>query len=448
MYGRLVKSFEGWLMGRVRGVVDLKLQSVEQISFGEYVLSLPPSCNSFILDIKDREGEDAVGEQAVIDIGRELAYYLVDRLFGGGSEATILDRAMTPIERMAVRVVAERVMALVQEIWEDHVELELGLTGFESIPEIIQAASREAPVLVTNIYASFAGTSSLVSIALPLSVLEKFFVTGSANAVAHTPRRELPGQRMITEGALRATRVEVAARLPDFRLTMRDIAGLKAGSMLSTGIPVDSTVNLLVGDQPRFAPPRPRWRKLAVRVPEPLSNEASEPWTKLAISQTSTLTNAGQVRASSRTSARRRRSAEVPPYAHGSPPFSIELGPHAHDCRRSRACRGSVVQLERLAGDHSVAGAGSPKARWLSTFRCITRIISPWRWPRARLLRFGDGRVDARFVLALSRRLAASRCATCRRHRSRGGGAAARARTQARHRGHSRWRARRCGLRG
>ncbi len=274
MYGRLVKSFEGWLMGRVRGVVELRLQSVEQLSFGEYILSLPTSCNSFLLDIKDRAGDDAVGEQAVIDIGRELAYFLVDRLFGGGSEATILDRAMTPIERLAVRVVAERVMALVQEIWEDHVELELGLSGFESIPEIIQAAAREAPVLVTNIYASFAGTSSLVSIALPLSVLEKFFVTGSANSLAHVPRREPAGQRVITEGALRATRVEVSARLPDFRLTMRDIAGLKAGSMLSTGIPIDSDVNLLVGSQPRFKSSAGRvGRKLAVRVLDPLTSE-------------------------------------------------------------------------------------------------------------------------------------------------------------------------------
>jgi flagellar motor switch protein FliM len=274
MYGRLVKSFEGWLMGRVRGVVDLKLQSVEQISFGEYVLSLPASCNSFVLDIKDRAGDDAVGEQAVIDIGRELAYFLVDRLFGGGSDATILDRALTPIERLAVRVVAERIMALVQEVWEDHVELELGLSGFESIPEIIQAAAREAPVLVTNIDANFAGTSSLVSVCLPLSVLEKFFVMGSRGATAHTPRRELAGQRIITEGALRATRVEVAARLPEFRLSMRDIAGLKAGSMLSTGIPVDSNVNLLVGDQARFkTSPGRVGRKLAVRVLEQLSAE-------------------------------------------------------------------------------------------------------------------------------------------------------------------------------
>jgi flagellar motor switch protein FliM len=274
MYGRLVKSFEGWLMGRVRGLVDLRLSSVEQISFGEYVLSLPQSCNSFIVDIKDRSGADAVGEQAVIDIGRELAYYLVDRLFGGGADATILDRALTPIERLAVRVVAERVMTLVQEIWEDHIELDLTLSGFESIPEIIQAAPREAPVLVTNITASFAGNQSLVSIALPLSVLEKFFVNGTSSPRAQHARREAAGQRAVTEAALRQTRIDVSARLPEFRLSMRDIAGLKAGSMLSTGIPVDSTVNLLVGKQPRFRTSAGRvGRKLAVRVLEPLSAE-------------------------------------------------------------------------------------------------------------------------------------------------------------------------------
>jgi flagellar motor switch protein FliM len=274
MYGRLVKSFEGWLMGRVRGLVDLRLSSVEQISFGEYVLSLPQSCNSFIVDIQDRSGADAVGEQAVIDIGRELAYYLVDRLFGGGADATILDRALTPIERLAVRVVAERVMTLVQEIWEDHIELDLSLSGFESIPEIIQAAPREAPVLVTNITASFAGNQSVVSIALPLSVLEKFFVNGTSGARAQHARREAAGQRAVTEAALRQTRIEVSARLPEFRLTMRDIAGLTAGSMLSTGIPVDSNVNLLIGKQARFRTAAGRvGRKLAVRVLDSLSAE-------------------------------------------------------------------------------------------------------------------------------------------------------------------------------
>jgi flagellar motor switch protein FliM len=272
MYSRLVKSLEGWLMGRVRGVVGLELKSVDQVSFGEYVLSLPANCNSFIVDIKDTAGEQAMGEQAVIDIGRELAFFLVDRLFGGGSETTIFDRALTPIERLAVRVVAERLMGLVGEIWEDVVALDMSLVGFESIPEIIQAASRESPVLVANIDATFGDVTSLISICLPLSVLEKFFETGTGKTLAHTARRESAHSRVMAEGALRSTRIEISARLPEFRLAMRDIAALRAGSMLSTGIPIDSHIHLFVGDQPRFKTAAGRvGRKLAVRVLESLS---------------------------------------------------------------------------------------------------------------------------------------------------------------------------------
>src|SRR6185295_5750200 len=127
--------------------------------------------------------------------------------------------------------------------------------------------------LVTNIDATFGGTTSLVSICLPLSVLEKFFVMGNAKSAGNSGLKRDPSgqQRIVAENALRATRVEVAARLPDFRLSMRDIAGLKVGSMLSTGIPVDSTVNLLVGKQARFRTAAGRvGRKLAVRVLDPL----------------------------------------------------------------------------------------------------------------------------------------------------------------------------------
>ena len=46
MYERFAKSLEGWLLGRVRGNVQLTLQSVEQFSFGEFTLSLPTPCAS------------------------------------------------------------------------------------------------------------------------------------------------------------------------------------------------------------------------------------------------------------------------------------------------------------------------------------------------------------------------------------------------------------------
>ena len=51
MYERLVKGLEAWLISRVRGQIEVRLQSVEQFSFGEFTLSLPMPCSAYIFDI-------------------------------------------------------------------------------------------------------------------------------------------------------------------------------------------------------------------------------------------------------------------------------------------------------------------------------------------------------------------------------------------------------------
>src|SRR5690606_22962454 len=130
MYERLVKSLEGWMMGRVRGQIELSLQGVEQLSFSDFTQSLTTPCCSYVVEIRD-----SGGEQAVIDFGSEFAFFLVDRMLGGRGNSEVPKRALTPIERMVVRTVAERVTSGVREIWQDYIRLDLALAGFESVPE-------------------------------------------------------------------------------------------------------------------------------------------------------------------------------------------------------------------------------------------------------------------------------------------------------------------------
>ena len=51
MYERLVRSLEGWLISRLRDSIDLRLQSVEQISYAEFLLSLNTPSAWAIIDI-------------------------------------------------------------------------------------------------------------------------------------------------------------------------------------------------------------------------------------------------------------------------------------------------------------------------------------------------------------------------------------------------------------
>lgn len=248
MYERLVKNLEGWLISRVRGQIEIRLQSVEQFSFGEFTLSLPTPCSSFTFDIV------GTGQKGVIDVGQEFAYYIIDRVFGGDGLAPTPPRALTPIERMAVRTVADRVGTLLQDVWADHAPFDIDISGFESSPEILQVINREDPVLVANVEITAGNASSLLLICLPFSVLEKFFNASGQErtTVVITNETEREESRVKSESSLRATRVGIEARLPEFHLALRDITKLQVGSIIPTGIPKDARVIVRAGTQERF----------------------------------------------------------------------------------------------------------------------------------------------------------------------------------------------------
>ena len=264
MYERLVKSLEGWMVGRVRGQVELTLRGVEQLGFSDLIQSLDAPCTSYLVDIRD-----SGGQQAVIDFSTGFAFYLVDRMLGGRGVGDPPRRALTPIERMVVRTVADRIAGLVREIWADYIPLELSVTGFESVPEILRATGGDAAVLVAVVDVEAGGSSSTISITLPFGVLDAFFGDSAAHrrpgfAGSEVEREE---NRRLVEAALRVTHLPVAARLPDFRISMRNLTGLTEGSVLPTGLPRDAEIDVLIAGVPRYrGRPARIGNKLAISV--------------------------------------------------------------------------------------------------------------------------------------------------------------------------------------
>jgi flagellar motor switch protein FliM len=100
-------------------------------------------------------------------------------------------------------------------------------------------------------------------------VLEKFFVSGDKRRVRDMTGsvRERQAARVLTEASLRVMNVDVAARLPSFRVPLRQLLKLPPGTVLHTNIPTDSELEILVGGQPRYRATSGRvGQKLAVRL--------------------------------------------------------------------------------------------------------------------------------------------------------------------------------------
>ncbi len=249
MYGLVAKSIESWLGGRVRSQIEVELLSVEQFSFTEYLLSLDSPCSAFIYDIAG-----SGGQQLVVNIGQDLAYVLLDRLLGGSVEPRIEDRPLTPLERRVVRVVADRASEELSSAWGEQVSIPTSWSRFEALPEMIQVAAPEDPVLVANLQVRFGTRRSLILLCIPFSVLERFF-TDSSERRSHGPKgnpEERLVERALVEQAVLDTEMNVSVRLPATPLAMRRLAALAPGDVISTTIPIDALAEVWIQDRPRY----------------------------------------------------------------------------------------------------------------------------------------------------------------------------------------------------
>jgi flagellar motor switch protein FliM len=240
IYTRLAVALQPLLSARLRQPTDVTMLSVEQATFGEYVMAMRSPCAAFVFELGN-------GMQGVLDISNALACYMVDRMFGGSGDKSDLGRPLTQLERLTVKGVADRALKLLGEVWRDHVAMTPVQVGFEASPEALQVAAKEDNVLVANIETRAGEFAGLLTIGLPLHALESFLQKAPAAIRQRPPAAEqAAAARVEVERAVRQARLDVAVRLPVVTLAARDVARLQPGQVIRTTLPSDVTVEVLV----------------------------------------------------------------------------------------------------------------------------------------------------------------------------------------------------------
>lgn len=249
IYTRFALSLQSLLSQRLRQPTDVTVASVEQATFAEFTMSLGTPCASYIYDLGEQ-----VGAQAVVDLDPVLAPHFVDRLFGGPGGAVAMQRPLTSLEQLVLGNVTDRLMILLQESFGDHVGLNPSQVSFESMPETLQIANREDNVLVGNLEVKSGSTSGLLTICIPLEALESFLQekAGPVVSVTRARRDDRDQARSLVEAHLRSARVPVQVRLSEFPLAAIDVATLHEGQVLSTGQVMHGEVEVHVNGRRLF----------------------------------------------------------------------------------------------------------------------------------------------------------------------------------------------------
>jgi flagellar motor switch protein FliM len=242
------RNFGAALSALLRTIVEMKLSSVDQLTYSEFVFSLEnPSCFN-LLKAEPLEGN------LILDINPSILYPIIDRLLGGGREGgPLARRPLTDIElRLASRITGLFLDEL-RHAWENVLELKLEVVQVESNPQLIQIVPPNEVVVVISFELAIGDLRGMLNLCIPYNSIERIGGKLSANSWVSYGRRQTTPEsvRQISE-TLCSSLVEIEVRLAQTKIGTGELVGLRVGDIITTQKDVAQPVIVSIENVPKF----------------------------------------------------------------------------------------------------------------------------------------------------------------------------------------------------
>jgi flagellar motor switch protein FliM len=242
------RNFGAALSGFLRTIVEVKVANCEQMTYAEFISSLPNPTSFNLIEARPLEG------QMCLEISPLIIYPIIDRLLGGtNAELFIPQRPMTMIETRLIGKVTSRGLAAMAEAWAGIKPLEFQIVATESNPQLVQIVPPNEVVVVIGFELKMANRAGTMNLCIPYNVIEPIMEELASQSWFNSARLiKSPDMHRRIATTLNQAAVGVTGLLAETTITMRDLMGLAAGDVIVTERAATGNVVLCVGDQKRF----------------------------------------------------------------------------------------------------------------------------------------------------------------------------------------------------
>ena len=249
LHETFARGFGAAISGFLRTIVEVRVANIEQLTYGEFIQSLPnPTCFN-LLNASALEG------QLCLEISPLIIYPIIDRLLGGSTaEMFIPQRPLTAIELRLIRRIIDRALTSLAEAWSNIAEVTFELEETESNPQLVQIVAPNEVVVVVGFELKLGGRAGTMSLCIPFNVIEPVVHQLSKQSWLNYRRRSATADSA-SRIARRVERagVKMRAFLAQTTITVAELAGLAVGDILTTERPAGAEMVLQVEGRSKFA---------------------------------------------------------------------------------------------------------------------------------------------------------------------------------------------------
>lgn len=244
----LGRNFGASLSAVLRSIVEVKLISVDQLTYSEFVYSLEiPTCFN-LLKPMPLEGN------WILDISPSLLYPIIDRMLGGAVSAdSMLKRPLSEIEmRLATRVTNVFLREL-RSAWANIVALDVQVERVESNPQLVQIVPPNEVVIMVSFEIIMGNMRGMTNLCIPFNTIERVGSKLTSNSwIGYASSKASEKSTALLTGHLDAALTDVIVVLANSSIKMKDLFDLQVGDIISTEKDIRQPLEVEISNAVKF----------------------------------------------------------------------------------------------------------------------------------------------------------------------------------------------------
>lgn len=248
LHDGFARSFGAQLSGFLRQIVVFRIANAQQMTYSEFIGSLPNPTAFTLLNASPLEGHFC------IELSPTIIYPIIDRLLGGNNEElSIPQRPLTLIEARLLRRILELGMGALTEAWSGVQSIDFAIDSMESNPNLVQIVPPNEVVVVIGFEIRLGSRVGTMSLCMPYNSIEGVMDDLSSEnwLLAGRGGSGSRAEPAIVEQLSDST-VQLEATLAETSITLEELGRLEAGDVIVTNRLANGPVVLSVGGQPKF----------------------------------------------------------------------------------------------------------------------------------------------------------------------------------------------------
>jgi len=230
LHESFARNFGASLSGFLRTIVEVRVVSCEQMTYGEFISGLPNPTAFNLINAAPLEG------QICLEVSPLIIYPIIDRLLGGTNQDLFIpQRPLTLIETRLISKVIDRALVALSESWASVKQISFAVGATESNPQLVQIVPPNEVVVVVGFELKMGNRAGTMNLCIPYNVIEPLMDTLASQSWFSNAKAGMAGEvRVRVERSLAHAGLGVTALLAETTITLSDLHAMAVGDILTT----------------------------------------------------------------------------------------------------------------------------------------------------------------------------------------------------------------------